>query len=417
MLIWVPCRHCWEISHSNGQLFYKPKCQVLVLDFSNKFRKSQIFVKLRFVLNLKWFNQDAFMDSATSHFRPQFWSWSCGCGQQELESHWYQLSWSCRRQACAQRKRERRKLAEQSSDALRDSPTTSNGAESNQKYPLPPLCQMEVRWTISFKVMCTANSISDFLKLATAGIRWGPSCKVKLYEHFLVTRLGVVRSHPSSWKCNTLCRNTKSPYGFKGGGIFYKCLSSEIRGGIRISVLAWRKSVTSKWQKNNFKSESLKPAHQKTKQNKLLFFFFFQSGQFHNCLSYMPWQSCNSVYPWVCSSWVQLQPSSWGHIPWPDAWPCWCRGCRDPDPWLLEEVSQPELLQPTVRGLPKTRRCIEPSLMQKHKCWRLVLISHLWITSGFHHAIRPLRDMLDLMGLSAIRKFGTLLPWTRRLWQ
>lgn len=253
---------------------------MLVLDFSNKFRKSQIFVKLRFVLNLKWFNQDAFMDSATSHFRPQFWSWSCGCGQQELESHWYQLSWSCRRQACAQRKQERRKLAEQSSDALRDSPTTSNGAESNQKYPLPPLYQMEVRWTISFKVMCTANSISDFLKLATAGIRWGPSCMVKLYEHFLVTRLGVVRSHPSSWKCNTLCRNTKSPYGFKGGGIFYKCLSSEIRGGIRISVLAWRKSVTSKWQKNNFKSESLKPAHQKTKQNKLLFFFFSNQASF-----------------------------------------------------------------------------------------------------------------------------------------
>lgn len=104
----LPYRRCWEISHSHGQLFYKPKCQMLVLDFSNKFRKSQTFVKLWFVLNLKWFNQDAFVDWATSHFRPQFWSWSCGCGQRELESHWYQLSRSCRRQACAQRKCERR---------------------------------------------------------------------------------------------------------------------------------------------------------------------------------------------------------------------------------------------------------------------------------------------------------------------
>lgn len=194
----VPYRRCWEISHSHGQLFYKPKCQMLVLDFSNKFRKSQIFVKLWFVLNLKWFNQDAFVDWATSHFRPQFWSWSCGCGQRELESHWYQLSRSCHRQACAQRKCERRKLAEQSSVALRNSPTTSSEAATNQKYPLPPLYRKEGRWTISSKVMYTAHSRSDFVKLAAAGIQWGLSCMVKLYECPLVARLGVVHSHPSS---------------------------------------------------------------------------------------------------------------------------------------------------------------------------------------------------------------------------
>lgn len=147
----VPCRHCWDISHFHGQLFYKPKCQILVLNFSNKFRTWQIFVKLWFVLNLKWFNQETFIDSATSHFRPQFWSWSCGCGQCEMEFHWYQSSWSCHRQAYAQRKWERRKLAEQASVALRDFPAIPSGAASK---PLPLLYWKEVRWTISFKENC-----------------------------------------------------------------------------------------------------------------------------------------------------------------------------------------------------------------------------------------------------------------------
>lgn len=60
---------------------------------------------------LKWFNQDAFVDSPTCHFRSHFCSWSCGCGQWTLKSHWYQLSRSCR-QACAQRKWQKRELAE-----------------------------------------------------------------------------------------------------------------------------------------------------------------------------------------------------------------------------------------------------------------------------------------------------------------
>lgn len=43
---------------------------------------------------------------------------------------------------------------------------------------------------------------------------------------------------PQLLKCNTLCKNTQSPDGFRGGGIFHKSLSSETRGGIRISVFA-----------------------------------------------------------------------------------------------------------------------------------------------------------------------------------
>lgn len=88
MLTWsVPWRHWWEISHFLKQLLYKYKCQMLVLDFSNKFEKSQIVVELCFLPKLKWFYQDSFMNSATSHFRAQFWKWSCSCGQWELASH------------------------------------------------------------------------------------------------------------------------------------------------------------------------------------------------------------------------------------------------------------------------------------------------------------------------------------------
>jgi len=54
----------------------------------------------------------------------------------------------------------------------------------------------------------------------------------KLYKYLLMTGLGVVHSHPSSWKCNTLFRNAKSPHGFRGGGNFHKCSSSEITSGI-----------------------------------------------------------------------------------------------------------------------------------------------------------------------------------------
>lgn len=35
----------------------------------------------------------------------------------------------------------------------------------------------------------------------------------------------------------------------------------------------------------------------------------------------------------------------------------------DTEPWLLEEVSQWELLQPAVQRLPRMRRCIKPSLI------------------------------------------------------
>lgn len=151
--------------------------------------------------------------------------------------------------------------------------------------------------------MYTGNSRSDFIKLAIAKIQWELPCMAKLYRCLLLTRYGVVQSPHSSWKCNTLYRNTESPHDFRGGGIFHKCLSSEIRGARRISVFALRKNIASIWQKKSFKSESPQPADQKTKKNKL-FFLFLKSDQFHNYLSYMPWRGSNTVLPmsmWVLS--------------------------------------------------------------------------------------------------------------------
>lgn len=124
------------------------------------------------------------------------------------------------------------------SDALRNSLTTSSGAGRNQTHPCFPFYWKEVRWTICFGVMYTGNSRSDFVKLAIAGIRWELPWMAKLYKCLSVTRYGVVHSPPSSWKCNTLFRNTESPHDFRGGGIFHKCLSSEIIGGRKISVFA-----------------------------------------------------------------------------------------------------------------------------------------------------------------------------------
>lgn len=85
-----------------------------------------------------------------------------------------------------------------------------------------------------------------------------------------------------------------------------------------------------------------------------------------------------------------------------------------PGSWLLKEVSQPELLRPTVQGLPKTRRCTEPRLIQKCKCRRLALVSHLWIPPGFHYPIRPLRNVLDVLGLSAEWRFWYMPPMNKK---
>lgn len=103
------------------------KCWPLIFPTNSENHKSLSnygFTKLR------WFNQDAFMDSPTSHFRSHFWSWSCGCGQWTLKSHWYQLSWSCR-QACAQKVGEER-TAEYNTVPLRNS-LSQVGQEETKK--------------------------------------------------------------------------------------------------------------------------------------------------------------------------------------------------------------------------------------------------------------------------------------------
>ena len=123
----------------------------------------------------------------------------------------------------------------------------------------------------------------------------------------------------------------------------------------------------------------------------------------------MPWQGCNTVHPWVCSSWVQLQASSWGSIPWPAAWLCWCRGCL-----VTGGGESVRAAAANCARAPEIQSCTEPSLIQKRKWWRLVLISHLWITPGSHHPIRPLRGVLDLLRLSATRRFWYTDPMNKK---
>lgn len=53
----------------------------------------------------------------------------------------------------------------------------------------------------------------------------------------------------------------------------------------------------------------------------------------------------------------------------------------NPALWLLAEVSQPELLQPNLQGLPAVRRCTELGLILKSKR-KFILISHSWISSS-----------------------------------
>lgn len=166
---------------------------------------------------LKWFNQDAFVDSLQATSGP-----ISGAGAVAVVSgHWSPIGIN---QAGAAGKLVLRESGRRenwlSSVALRNSLSNSNGAGSNQTDPCFPFYWKEVRWTICFRVKYTGNSRSDFVKLTIAGIWWELPCMAKLYKCLLVTRYGVVHSSPSSWKCNTLYRNTESPHDFRGGGIF-----------------------------------------------------------------------------------------------------------------------------------------------------------------------------------------------------